>query len=106
MIDLTASELEVVQRIVDTHVPDLDVWVFGPRAGGRRKPWSDLDLAIVSSSRIAHALMTAIEWDFEESDLPFKVDVTDLAAVSPEFRSRIEASHVLLPRLQRTQASG
>lgn len=106
MIDLSARELEIVQRIVETHVPGLEVWVFGSRAGGRRKPWSDLDLAIVSQSRLAHALMTAIEWDFEESDLPFKVDVTDLAAVSPEFRSRIESNHRILPRLQRTQANG
>lgn len=105
MIDLSVGELEIVQRIVDTHVPGLEVWVFGSRAGGRRKPWSDLDLAIVSPSRLTHALMTAIEWDFEESDLPFKVDVTDLAAVSPEFRRRIEASHQILPRLQGAQAS-
>jgi type I restriction enzyme S subunit len=32
------------------------------------------------------SLLAAIEHDFSESDLPFKVDVVDWAAISPAFR--------------------
>ena len=106
MIDLTPRELAIVQEIISRHVPDREVWVFGSRAGGARKPWSDLDLAILGESRLPHSLLTAIEWDFEESDLPFKVDVADMAAVTPEFRFRIEANHEPLPRAQNARATG
>lgn len=106
MIDLTAAELAIVQRILVAHVPELEVWAYGSRVTGSRKPWSDLDLAIVNHTRLPHALLTAIEWDFEESDLPFKVDVTDLAAVSPEFRARIEAAHECIQPAAKQRAAG
>lgn len=106
MIDLTAAELAIVQRILAAHVPELEVWAYGSRVTGNRKPWSDLDLAIVANTRLPHALLTAIEWDFEESDLPFKVDVTDLAAISPEFRARIEAGHECIQRAAKQRAAG
>lgn len=106
MIDLTPAELAIVRRILANHVPDREVWAYGSRVTGHRKPWSDLDLAIVGEVRLSHAVMTAIEWDFEESDLPFKVDVTDLAGVTPEFRARIEDRHECLQNAGDQRATG
>jgi hypothetical protein len=37
----------------------------------------DLDLAIVSDTGLSLSLLAAIEHDFSESGLPFKVDVVD-----------------------------
>ena len=35
------------------HDPDIaSVWLFGSRAGGRPRPWSDVDLAVMLSSRL------------------------------------------------------
>jgi len=93
MIDLTPQEFEIVRAILAAHVPDREVWVYGSRVTGRRKAWSDLDLAVIGDTPLGFTTMTALEWDFEMSDLPFKVDVTDFAAASREFRERISARH-------------
>ena len=78
-----ATILEILTRLAPGHA----VFVFGSRATGTPKPYSDLDLAIsgpVSRKRIAD-----LREAFEESDLPFRVDLIDLAGVAPEFRAAI-----------------
>lgn len=96
MIDLVPQELDVVQRILRQVVPGRTVWAYGSRVNGRRRKWSDLDLAIVGDTPLSFREMTKLEWEFEQSDLPFRVDVTDLASASPAFRERIERAHEVL----------
>lgn len=60
------------------------------------KPYSDLDLAIIGESALPLSLMAAMEHDFTESDLPFKVDLVDWASTSPAFRAIIESHRVVL----------
>jgi type I restriction enzyme S subunit len=69
---------------------------FGSRARGTAKPYSDLDLAIVSDTAIPIGLMAALTDAFSESDLRFKVDVVDWATTSSEFRKIIERDAVVL----------
>jgi type I restriction enzyme S subunit len=37
-----------VRRILQKHVPGYEVWAFGSRAKWTAKPYSDLDLVIIS----------------------------------------------------------
>jgi hypothetical protein len=37
-----------------------------------------------------------LDEDLDESRLPFKVDVVDLSAITPDFRARIEPEMVLV----------
>ena len=64
------------------------VKAFGSRATGTARPNSDLDLVVFPPAPLSElsALMTA----FEDSDLPIKVDVGDLTAMSPGFRALVE----------------
>ena len=55
------------------------------------KAHSDLDLVIVGESAIPLQRMQLLEEAFSESDLPFRVDVLDWHAISPEFREQIVA---------------
>jgi len=43
---LDGTELAIVKAILARHVPDAVVWVFGSRATGKAKKYSDLDLCI------------------------------------------------------------
>ena len=93
-IAITPEQWQIVAAILQKHVPDKEVWAFGSRATHTEKPYSDLDLAIISDSGLTLSLLAAIEHDFSESDLPFKVDVVDWAAISPAFRGIIERHKV------------
>jgi len=50
------------------------VRVFGSRASGRAKPYSDLDLVIIGEP-VDDATRATLALAFEESDLPFRVDL-------------------------------
>ena len=77
MLDLSQHELEVVRSILDRFVPDAEIIVFGSRIHGTAKPWSDLDLAIKPKSARDWKLLAEIKEAFQESDLPFRVDLLD-----------------------------
>ena len=90
-VDIRADHLEIVQDILCTHLPaGFEVWVFGSRATWTTKDSSDLDLAVAGPSKLDYRVMSDLEIAFEESDLPYTVDVVDLNSVSPEFRGIME----------------
>ena len=101
-LDLKERHLAMVRAILDAHVPGCEVWVYGSRAAGAAKPYSDLDLVIVDKEPLPVRTLALLENAFEESDLPFRVDVVDWAHLSESFRAVIEAHAVpLRPSLAR-----
>lgn len=100
-IDVTPAQWRIVRDVLQANVPDATVWAFGSRATGRAKPYSDLDIAIVSDEPLGLMRMAEIGEAFSESDLPWKVDVVDWAATSDRFRQVIERDHVELQRGRR-----
>ena len=97
-VDIRPDHLEIVQDILRAHLPaGFNVWVFGSRANWTTKDSSDLDLAVEAADRLGHRDMVELEVAFEESDLPYTVDVVDLNAVSPEFKEIVEGQRILLP---------
>jgi predicted nucleotidyltransferase len=61
--------------------------------GSRKaKPWSDLDLAIKAKSALDWKLLAEIKETFQESELPFRVDVLDWNDITESFRKAIEVS--------------
>ena len=105
--DIRPDHLEIVQDILSEHLPmEAKVWVFGSRANWTTKDSSDLDLAVEGAGRIDHKAMVRLEIAFEESALPYTVDVVDLNAVSKEFKEIVEGQKVPLPSVRfQTQAN-
>jgi len=96
-IDLSPDELATVRDILRTHLPaDTRVWVFGPRATGTARRYSDLDLALEADRPLGFEVVGAVTEALSESDLPFKVDVIDLRSVDPAFRTLIGPNMVAL----------
>lgn len=93
-IAISPTQWKIVSSILQKHLPDSEVWAFGSRATHTEKPYSDLDLAIIGNTSITLSLLAAIEHDFSESDLPFKVDVVDAAVMSPAFRAIVESHKI------------
>ena len=90
MIDVCPHHLKVVKRILVELVPGVEVRAFGSRVTGTARETSDLDLAIVGHDRLDQRTLTKLKLAFEESDLPFRVDVVDWQAIDEGFRRIIE----------------
>ena len=94
---LKPEELRIVKRLLQEYVPGHEVWVFGSRAHGRHlKPFSDLDLAIMTDSPLSLDAFVRLKHAFTESDLPFRVDVVDWAATEPHFKDIIAKEHSVI----------
>lgn len=89
-IDLQPEDLLIVQEILARHVPDCEVRVFGSRINGLAKAFSDLDLVIVCAEPLSRELLGRIEFAFEDSYLPFRVDVLDWWDLDEAFRTVIQ----------------
>lgn len=97
MIDLSPQHLDVVRAIAAASFPGAEVRVFGSRARGTARPFSDLDLAVRAAAPLPVSVLEAAKDAFSVSSLPFSVDVVDYHAVSPAFRAAIDAHALPLP---------
>lgn len=94
-ISLNPQEETIVREILKAHLPDREVWVFGSRIGDNPKPYSDLDL-VIRGEAPPSGILTALKEAFEESNLPFQVDVVEWATTSEKFRQIIAANYVTI----------
>jgi predicted nucleotidyltransferase len=77
---LSGAEREILREILDTARDRIErVAVFGSRAAGRHRRNSDLDLVIYGSAD--EAVCDRLWTIFQESRLPFSVDVKSYAAI-------------------------
>jgi predicted nucleotidyltransferase len=93
MIDLAPPYLEKVRSILSEYVPGCEVRAFGSRLTGTARHYSDLDLAVASAVKLSDDTLRHLKEAFEESDLPFRVDVLDWHTISPEFQRIIEKQY-------------
>ena len=98
LIDILPDHWEIVRAILQKHVPNHEVWAFGSRVKWTTKDYSDLDLCIVSDTPLRLAVLGAMNDDFSESDLPWRVDVVDWATTSESFRKIIERDKVVVQK--------
>ena len=69
--------------------PGNQVWVFGSRALGKAKPFSDLDLIVAYGAPAEFRILHALKEAFSESRLPYRVDVHDWNAIPEVWKSEI-----------------
>lgn len=92
------KHLSLAREILRAHLATgAAVYIFGSRATGTARPYSDLDLALDDRQQPAPlALLAKMSLAFAESLLPYPVDLVDLNAVSAEFRAAIKKTLVPL----------
>ena len=98
MINLSAPHLAMVKNILKEHVSDCEVRVFGSRVTQQVKPYSDLDLLLIAPQKIPLTVMIHLKEAFEESDLPFRVDLLDWHTLSDSFKKVIDKKYEILQK--------
>ncbi|MGF1643189.1 MAG: nucleotidyltransferase family protein [Thiotrichales bacterium] len=97
-VEVRPEHWRIVRNVLGKHVPEYEVWAFGSRAKWTAKPYSDLDLVVITEKPLSLSVSAALADDFSESDLPWKVDVVDWATVSASFRNIIERDKVVVQK--------
>ena len=86
-----------MHEILRAHLPQsAKAWVFGSRATGRARRYSDLDLAIDAGRPLTLGEIAQLAEAFSDSDLPYKVDLIDWHAIDDRWRQTILAERVPL----------
>ena len=85
-IQLEPKHLAIVKDILKKY--EVTAYVFGSRAKNTAKNLSDLDLCL--KNNYDKSTVRKLQDAFEESDLPFKVDVVIWSDISESFQRHIE----------------
>ncbi len=94
-IDLSDEEYREVMALVERYIPWVEVWVYGSRVKHTAKPYSDLDMVAFASGESVCAVADLRE-AFEDSYLPFRVDLFIWKEIPEEFKEVIRDEHVVL----------
>lgn len=76
---LKTSELNEIKNLLEEYFGDLrdvKVYLFGSRAKGNYKPFSDIDIAVKSKSPELSKKIALFQEAWEKSKLPYRVDIT------------------------------
>ncbi|MBW2709982.1 MAG: nucleotidyltransferase domain-containing protein, partial [Deltaproteobacteria bacterium] len=73
-IDLTVAQRASISALLQRYLPGTEVWAYGSRVKFTSKPSSDLDMVAFASKKQSMNVSDLKE-AFEESDLPFRVDL-------------------------------
>ena len=97
LVDIRPDHLRIVQDVLRDHLPaGVEVWVFGSRAQWSAREGSDLDLALEGETELARTVLDALNDAFEESDLPYTVDVVDINRVNERIRQIVKGQWIHL----------
>ncbi len=94
MIHANKNHLEIVTKILVKY--PYAFYAFGSRAKGTEKKFSDLDLCFFEN--IPWNVRAHIDEDFEESNLPFTVDLVDWNMCDDQFKKIIQKDFVCLQK--------
>ena len=94
-IDITSDQRKTLLTLLERYLPNTEAWVYGSRVKWTSRPQSDLDLVVFAAPEQARRVSDLRE-AFEESNLPFRVDLFVWDSVPEQFRKQIETEHVVL----------
>ena len=102
-VDLRPDHLRIVKKILRECLPEnVKASVFGSRANGTTRHSSDLDLVLEGDARLDSKCLSALASAFEESDLPYTVDVVDINRIKGRFKEIVAAQKMPLPDIDIT----
>ena len=94
-IDMNPKARRTIKELLQRHLPGVTVWAYGSRVKWTARPNSDLDLVVFAGKEQRGDVATLRE-AFDESNLPFRVDVFIWNEVPEKFREEIREGYVVV----------
>lgn len=88
---ISAHERSLLLRIFQRCAPEHRAAVFGSRARGGARRYSDLDLLLTGARPLSPREQGDLHEALDESDLPYRVDLIDAHSADPRFVEHIRA---------------
>ncbi len=87
----TDQYLRQTFEIIAAHMKEhpARVYLFGSRATGNARVFSDCDIGIEPKQDLPVGLLSHIREELEESHIPFAVELIDLSQVNEEFARKV-----------------
>ena len=97
---LTEDQFQILNQIVLSPLKShgATVWIFGSRARGDHKAFSDVDIMYEKkdSTQFPNGFISHLKDEIEESRLPFKVDLVDANEIADSYKVGAIADRVVL----------
>ncbi|MBI4004287.1 MAG: nucleotidyltransferase domain-containing protein [Candidatus Omnitrophica bacterium] len=84
----TLQEVRRMTRTVLGRYP-VKVYLFGSWAKGTPSRYSDIDVGIEPTAPLPPGVLATLRERFEESHVPYRVEVVDLSTADPTFREAV-----------------
>ena len=80
--------IQRLKKMVLSHFSQykVQIYLFGSRARGTAKSSSDVDIAVLPQELVPDNIFSELREIFEESDIPYRVDLVDLSTVGDPFK--------------------
>jgi len=72
-----------------------EAYLFGSCVTGRARAFSDIDIGIMPRAELPADFFVRLSEAFEESDIPYNVDLVDLRRATPEFCARVRREGIV-----------
>ena len=94
-IDISTEQHKTILMLLQRYLPETTAWVYGSRAKWTSRHDSDLDLVVFAKPG-QYNQVGELREAFEESNLPFRVDLFVWDDVPDSFRKNIREQHIEL----------
>ena len=97
-LNLESTYLTEIKRILQQHIPSLEVWAYGSRIKGTSHQASDHDLVLRNPSHLEVPTknLAQVKQAFQDSNLPIFVDLMDWAYLPVSYQKEIQKHYVVL----------
>lgn len=89
MINLEDQYFTVLKDIIRSYIPDSKVILYGSRTKNKCKIYSDIDIAVIGKNKLDEKLKRDMVEAFDESKLPYRVDIVDWFDLDDDFKKII-----------------
>ena len=96
MICVSSKEFDIIINILHSYIKKGKVYAFGSRYKNNNRKFSDLDIAIDTGEKLSFEFLNILKDAFEESDLPYRVDIIDYNNISDKFKNIVDSCNEII----------
>jgi len=92
MVQRTSQYLQSVRRILLKRLQRYNarIYLFGSMTRGEFRRTSDIDVAVLPTGSLPDGVLSEIREELENSRVPYRVELIDLAKASPRFAAHVQ----------------